>query len=182
MPLATRPVSADLLHGRSARTWCYLVRHHENGYGHAHDQRFQADRLRTRQGFPCRLTCRPGCKRDPAPNLTTHHLSQGSRLCDPWFEAWGPMPAGVQPGSGTNTSLLPIWPKVPGSATHGSRHAAPCRLGCNRDPVSPFGSWCPALLPMGRGMGSRVRCRLGCKGDPSPNIPAHYLAQGARPG
>ena len=71
---------------------------------------------------------------------------------------------------------------VPGSGTHGSRHGVSCRLGCNRDPVSPFGSGCPALLPMGRGMWSRVRCRLGCRGDPSPNIPAHYLAQGARPG
>ena len=103
------------MHGLSARTWCYLVRHHErlarNGYGHANDPWFRADRLRTRHGFPCSLTCRLGCNRDPAPILPNPNLTQGYRLCDPSFEAWSRMPLGMQPGSCTKTSPLDIWPR-----------------------------------------------------------------------
>ena len=73
-------------------------------------------------------------------NLPTRHLTQGSRLCYPWFEAWGPgsHAAWCATGIRHQTSPLPIWPRVPGSATHGSKNGVPCRLGCNRDPARSF--------------------------------------------
>ena len=79
-------------------------------------------------------------------HLPTSHLAQGSRLCYTWFEACGPMPPGVQPGSG-----LPIWLRVPGSATHGSRNVVPGpmpprvqRGSVTKHPRSLFGPGCPA--------------------------------------
>ena len=77
-------------------------------------------------------------------DLPTPHLTQRSRLCYPWFEAWGPMPPGVQPGSGTKLPHSPFGPN-PWFETWGPMPPGVQPGSGTKPPHSPCGPGCPAF-------------------------------------